>query len=62
MMVEDEFLDVAKSFTRHVHLAEYEKLKEMIKVAKAVARPVVSDAQPSEERRFRIRAQDQAKA
>ncbi|KAH7388629.1 hypothetical protein BKA66DRAFT_415082 [Pyrenochaeta sp. MPI-SDFR-AT-0127] len=52
MMVEDEFLETAKLFTRHLHIAEYEKLKERIeekkKEAKA-ARPVVANAKMSVE-------------
>jgi hypothetical protein len=51
MMVEDEFLETAKLFTRHLHIAEYEKLKEMIEEKKKsadIARPVVANAKMSE--------------
>ncbi|RAR07101.1 hypothetical protein DDE82_003043 [Stemphylium lycopersici] len=50
MMVEDEFLETAKLFTRHLHIAEYGKLKEMIDAKKKgaeVARPVVANAKMS---------------
>ena len=51
MMVEDEFLETAKLFTRHLHIAEYEKLKEMIEEKKKsadVPRPVVPNAKMSD--------------
>ncbi|KAG9186538.1 hypothetical protein G6011_09646 [Alternaria panax] len=51
MMVEDEFLETAKLFTRHLHIAEYEKLKATIeekkKEAAGIARPVVANAKRS---------------
>ncbi|KAF1944492.1 hypothetical protein EJ02DRAFT_452356 [Clathrospora elynae] len=50
MMVEDEFLDTAKLFTRHLHMAEYERLKERIEEKKKeaeVVRPVVLNAKMS---------------
>ena len=50
MMVEDEFLETAKLFTRHLHMAEYEKLKKSIEEKKKqaeIARPVVADAKLS---------------
>jgi hypothetical protein len=49
MMVEDEFLETAKIFTRHLHIAEYEKMKETIEAKKQaeVARPVVPNAKLS---------------
>jgi hypothetical protein len=51
MMVEDEFLETAKLFTRHLHIAEYEKLKATIeekkKEAAEVSRPVVANAKRS---------------
>lgn len=50
MMVEDEFLETAKLFTRHLHMAEYEKLKKTIEEKKKqaeIARPVVADAKLS---------------
>ncbi|KAI0584624.1 hypothetical protein Ptr902_01809 [Pyrenophora tritici-repentis] len=50
MMVEDEFLETAKLFTRHLHMAEYEKLKKTIEEKKKqaeIARPVVANAKLS---------------
>jgi hypothetical protein len=51
MMVEDEFLETAKLFTRHLHIAEYERLKATIeekkKEAANIARPVVANAKRS---------------
>lgn len=51
MMVEDEFLETAKLFTRHLHIAEYEKLKATIeekkKEAAGIARPVIANAKRS---------------
>jgi hypothetical protein len=50
MMVEDEFLETAKLFTRHLHIAEYERMKETIEARKKraeVARPVVPNAKLS---------------
>jgi hypothetical protein len=63
MMVEDELLQTAKIFTRHLHLAEYERMKaEMEERAKnTAARPVVSDAKPSDDGRFKKRAEQQTK-
>ncbi|KAF2255846.1 hypothetical protein BU26DRAFT_9612 [Trematosphaeria pertusa] len=68
MMVEDEFLQTAKLFTRHLHLAEYERLKKSIEekkkeeAAAATPRPVVPNAKPSFERQLKARAKEQAKA
>ncbi|KAF2276180.1 uncharacterized protein EI97DRAFT_467409 [Westerdykella ornata] len=62
MMVEDELLQTAKRFTQHLHLAEYERLKERIQTKKEVVRPVVPSAKPSDERKFQMRAENQAKA
>jgi hypothetical protein len=64
MMVEDELLQTAKIFTRHLHLAEYERMKvEMEERAKnAAARPVVPDAKPSGDGRFKKRAEQQTKS
>lgn len=60
MMVEDEFLDTAKSFTRHLHIAEYEKLKERIEAKKReqvqAARPVVAGGKMSAEGAMRRKA------
>ncbi|KAF2189572.1 hypothetical protein K469DRAFT_736879 [Zopfia rhizophila CBS 207.26] len=61
MMVEDEFLQTAKLFTRHLHLAEYERLKKNLDTKKEIARPVVPNAKPSAEGRMRMKAQTQAK-
>jgi hypothetical protein len=51
MMVEDEFLETAKLFTRHLHIAEYERLKATIeekkKEAAGITRPIVADAKRS---------------
>ncbi|KZM21702.1 uncharacterized protein EKO05_0001682 [Ascochyta rabiei] len=50
MMVEDEFLETAKLFTRHLHIAEYDRLKASIEAKKKeaeVARPVVAGAKRS---------------
>ncbi|KAF1831879.1 hypothetical protein BDW02DRAFT_571620 [Decorospora gaudefroyi] len=62
MMVEDEFLETAKLFTRHLHIAEYEKLKKMIEEKKKeakVARPVVAGARRSIEGAFKEKAKVQ---
>ena len=47
MMVEDEFYDIAHSFTKHLHYAEYKRLKNLARVRKAssgtkITRPVDS--------------------
>jgi hypothetical protein len=64
MMVEDEFLETAKLFTRHLHIAEYEKLKATIeekkKDAAEVARPVVADAKRSTSGAMKEKARVQA--
>ncbi|KAL6708464.1 hypothetical protein ACN47E_002727 [Coniothyrium glycines] len=47
MMVEDEFLETAKLFTRHLHIARYEELKEQIEKKKEeaeISRPVVPNS------------------
>ncbi|KAH7080240.1 hypothetical protein BKA63DRAFT_505995 [Paraphoma chrysanthemicola] len=62
MMVEDEFLETAKVFTRHLHIAEYKKLKERIEAKKAqvgVARPVVASGKMSFEGRLKEKAKAQ---
>ncbi|KAF2691103.1 hypothetical protein K458DRAFT_426477 [Lentithecium fluviatile CBS 122367] len=63
MMVEDELLQTAKMFTRHLHLAEYERLKaDMEERSKQpAARPVLPDANPSDEGRFKKKAEEQLK-
>ena len=63
MMVEDEFLETAKLFSRHLHIAEYEKLKAMIeekkKEAAEVTRPVVANAKRSTSGEMKERARVQ---
>lgn len=46
-MVEDEFLDVAKEFTQHLHTAEYQRMKNSAKAKNAatinaISRPVTT--------------------
>ena len=69
MMVEDEFLETAKLFTRHLHIAEYDRLKEMIEAKKkdaSIARPVVPNANMSAagamKEKARVQEQKQKKA
>ncbi|RMZ68935.1 Transcription initiation factor IIA gamma subunit [Pyrenophora seminiperda CCB06] len=69
MMVEDEFLETAKLFTRHLHMAEYEKLKKTIEEKKKqteIARPVVAEAKLSAttfmEKKAKIQQQKQKQA
>tara|TARA_R110002003_G_scaffold198_14_gene15524 strand:+ start:16001 stop:17230 length:1230 start_codon:yes stop_codon:yes gene_type:complete len=62
MMVEDEFLETAKLFTRHLHIAEYKKLKERIEAKKkkiGVARPVVAGGKVSFEGKMKEKAKAQ---
>lgn len=63
MMVEDELLQTAKLFTRHLHLAEYETLKAKIEEQRKTSaeRPVVPNAKPSSEGRFKRKAEEQTK-
>jgi hypothetical protein len=63
MMVEDELLQTAKLFTRHLHLAEYETLKTKMEELRkeAAPRPVSSNVKPSVEGHFKRKAQEQAK-
>ncbi|KAF2034977.1 hypothetical protein EK21DRAFT_55675 [Setomelanomma holmii] len=64
MMVEDEFLETAKLFTRHLHIAEYKKLKERIEAKKkqvGVARPVVAGEKMSFEGGMKEKAKAQEK-
>lgn len=65
MMVEDEFLETAKLFTRHLHIAEYEKLKERIEAKKKeqvqAMRPVVAGGKLSVEGTMKKKAEAQAK-
>ncbi|KAF2003225.1 hypothetical protein P154DRAFT_552594 [Amniculicola lignicola CBS 123094] len=63
MMVEDEFLQTAKLFTRHLHLAEYQRLKQNIQEKKTeVSRPVVPHSKPSDEGQMRMKAEAQKRA
>lgn len=62
MMVEDEFLETAKLFTKHLHIAEYDRLKETIEAKKkevALARSVVAGAERSAEGALREKAKAQ---
>ena len=62
MMVEDEFLETAKLFTKHLHIAEYDRLKETIEAKKkevALARPVVAGAERSVEGALKAKAKAQ---
>lgn len=62
MMVEDEFLETAKLFTRHLHIAEYDRMKEIIEAKKKEAeavRPVVAGAKRSIEGAMKERAKVQ---
>ncbi|KAH7414050.1 hypothetical protein DE146DRAFT_15743 [Phaeosphaeria sp. MPI-PUGE-AT-0046c] len=65
MMVEDEFLETAKLFTRHMRLAEYEKLKEQIEAKKNEQvqgpRPVVTGGKLSAEGAMKKKAEVQEK-
>lgn len=66
MMVEDEFLETAKLFTRHLHIAEYERLKETIEAKKKqvgneIPRPVVPGAKLSIESAMKEKAKMQEK-
>lgn len=65
MMVEDEFLETAKLFTRHLHIAEYEKLKERIEAKKReqveAVRPTVRGGKMSAEGSMKKKAEVQEK-
>jgi hypothetical protein len=65
MMVEDEFLETAKLFTRHLHIAEYDKLKERIEAKKKeqvqAPRPVVAGSKLSIEGSMKKKAEAQEK-
>lgn len=66
MMVEDEFLQTAKLFTRHLHLAEYERLKSLVQSkinnGQEITRPVLANVQVPEERKMKMRAEERKKA
>jgi hypothetical protein len=54
IMVEDEFHAVARTFTAHIHHAEYARLRDLARSSKAstppaIARPVIGDATMREE-------------
>lgn len=62
VMVEDEFLETAKQFTRHLHHAEYQRLKRLAKEKKAgraedIARPVVGQATMSVAEQKRVESE-----
>lgn len=62
MMVEDEFLETAKLFTQHLHIAEYDRLKATIEAKKReaeVARHVVAGAKRSADGEMKERARVQ---
>jgi hypothetical protein len=65
MMVEDEFLETAKLFTRHLHIAEYDKLKERIEAKKKeqvqAPRPVVAGSKLSVDGSMKKKAEAQEK-
>ncbi|KAF1956075.1 hypothetical protein CC80DRAFT_516353 [Byssothecium circinans] len=65
MMVEDELLQTAKLFTRHLHLAEYDRMKADIDEKKLrnekTPRPVVPGAKPSIVGQFKKKAEKQSK-
>jgi len=63
-MVEDELLQTAQLFTKHLHLAEYDRLKLQILERKQeiTPRPVVPSAKPTVEAQFKEKAREQTKA
>lgn len=68
VMVEDEFLATAQTFTKHLHQEEYERRKKQARVRNAstigaggLARPTDPRAKMSAETRKNIEAQDAAK-
>lgn len=65
MMVEDEFLDTARTFTRHLHHAEYHRLKRAAReknasAAQNIVRPVVSRGKLSVESQMKHEAKARA--
>lgn len=48
IMVEDEFLETAATFTRHLHQAEYKRLKNLAKIQNASAINQISRLTPSD--------------
>ena len=65
MMVEDEFVTTAHTFTMHLHQEEYERRKKQAKIRNAamggLARPTDPKARMSAETRTNIKAQNAAK-
>ncbi|KAJ4296729.1 hypothetical protein N0V90_006777 [Kalmusia sp. IMI 367209] len=63
MMVEDELLQTAKLFTQHLHLAEYVRLKAKMEEQRKeiAARPVILNAKPSVEGKFKRKAKEQVR-
>lgn len=62
MMVEDDFLETAKLFTRHLHIAEYDRLKARIEAKKReveTARPVMAGVKRSADGEMKERARIQ---
>ena len=67
IMVEDEFLTIAKTFTQHLHHAEYVRLKQSARArnsstATSIARPVDSVTQMREELKRQKAAQSMSAA
>jgi hypothetical protein len=62
MMVEDELLETANLFTRHLYREEYDRLKEIVQAKKDIVRPVVTSAKPSEERQMQMKAEKKTKS
>ncbi|OJD37781.1 transcription initiation factor iia subunit 2 [Diplodia corticola] len=65
MMVENEFLDTARAFTRHLHHAEYHRLKRVAReknasAAQNIVRPVVPRSKMSVESQLRHEAKARA--
>ncbi|OCL12727.1 hypothetical protein AOQ84DRAFT_360383 [Glonium stellatum] len=67
VMVEDEFLETANLFTQHLHHAEYQRLKQLVKtqsesVTRKITRPVVSNAKVDRETAKRMEAEAKSSA
>lgn len=66
MMVEDEFLSTAKTFTQHLHHAEYVRFKKLAKsrganILEAIQRPVDGTMEQSNGLRMQLEAEEKAK-
>ncbi|OCK86445.1 hypothetical protein K432DRAFT_430983 [Lepidopterella palustris CBS 459.81] len=61
MMVEDEFLQTANLFTRHLHRAEYKRIRQTHASRNPISRPTVPNAKVSVETKMRMRAEVNAK-